>query len=172
MPIGTGCATYFWVIQYLKMIQLHIEPKHFLKIKNQWDEELSLIFLKEKNKPRTSNISLLKKSRARDTFWSFSRGLKRHFWTGVIQYLAWVLYISKLLRFEKIRITHSSPIKNCISTELSYTAITDLSWFWLFNAVLSLRHICFGHCFNSFSNFSTFCGHPWRQWQPYTSFSS
>jgi cytochrome b561 len=40
MPrVGTGHAKYFWVIQYLKMIKLPIEPKHFLKIKNQKDEE-------------------------------------------------------------------------------------------------------------------------------------
>jgi hypothetical protein len=40
MPrIGTGQAKYFWVIQYLKAMQLPTEPKNFLIIKNQKDEE-------------------------------------------------------------------------------------------------------------------------------------
>jgi hypothetical protein len=49
MPwVRKGLAIYFWVILYLKTIQLPIEPNHFLKIKNQKDEDYFFIFLLKK----------------------------------------------------------------------------------------------------------------------------
>ncbi len=47
--VGTGNATYFWVIQYLKKTTYFpIEPKHFSKIKKQKDEDYFFIFVIKK----------------------------------------------------------------------------------------------------------------------------
>jgi hypothetical protein len=47
MPrVGTGHAINFWVIQYLKTMNLNTETKYVLKIKNQ--KESSLSFCKKK----------------------------------------------------------------------------------------------------------------------------
>jgi hypothetical protein len=51
----------FWVNQYFKTMNLNTEPQHFLKIKNQKDEEYFFIFLIKINEPRTTNLSIFKK---------------------------------------------------------------------------------------------------------------
>ena len=66
------------------------------------------------------------KNPARDTVRPISRGLKHHFWIGVIQYLWWVLYISRKFNFFSFFGIHW--IINCIRV-----------FFILFGVTLSLK---------------------------------
>ncbi len=49
------------VIQYFKLILFPINQQYFLQIKNQKYKDYFFIFLIKKNKPPTSNLSILKK---------------------------------------------------------------------------------------------------------------